>query len=103
MPMGFLQNDIWAMNKGCKDGFRYQPRKQLSWKKGEVTRGSEYNKYGNFVEYHVDTVDPQKLKETTFGGDLSIRFPRGAKPLMKSLTNEMSHIILRLRIAVLAK
>ena len=49
--------------------------------KGEVTRGSGY-KYGNFVEYHVDTVDPQKLKETPFGGELSIRFPRGAKPII---------------------
>ena len=79
---GISANDIWAMNKGCTDGFRYQPRKQLSWKrsKGQVTRGSGY-KDGNIVEYHVNTVDPQKLKETPFRGDLSIRFPRGAKPL----------------------
>jgi hypothetical protein len=28
---GISANDIWAMNKGCTDEFRYHPRKQLSW------------------------------------------------------------------------
>ena len=48
---------------------------------GDVARGAGY-KEGNIVEYHVDTVNPSKLKETLFGGELSIRFPTGAKPLI---------------------
>ena len=48
---------------------------------GDVAKGSGY-KRGNIVEYHVDTVNPNKLKETAFGGDLSIQFPIGAKPLI---------------------
>ncbi|KAI2502684.1 hypothetical protein MHU86_11741 [Fragilaria crotonensis] len=48
---------------------------------GDVAKGSGY-KQGNIIEYHVDTVNPEKLKETEFGGDLSIRFPVGAKPLV---------------------
>ena len=44
---------------------------------GEVTRGSGYKKDGNIVEYHVNTVDPQKLERTPLVRDLSIQFPRG--------------------------
>lgn len=48
---------------------------------GDVANGSGY-KQGNIVEYHVNTVNPKKLKETSFGGDLSIRIPApGVKPL----------------------
>jgi hypothetical protein len=46
-----------------------------------VAKGSGY-KQGNIVEYHADAVNPVKLKETNFGGDLSIRFPMGVKSLI---------------------
>ncbi len=48
---------------------------------GDASMGSGY-KEGNIVEYHVDAVNPETLKETSFGGGLSIRFPIGAKLLI---------------------
>ena len=58
--------------------------------KGEVAKGSGYKYDSNgvsMVEYHVDSfaADNELLKEmvtTSLGGNLSVQFPQGSKPLI---------------------
>ena len=92
ISMRFLQTITGLWTRDAQMGSDTSRGSSFHGREGWGTkRGSGYMD-GNILEYHIDSVDPHKLKETPLWGNLSIRFPRGAKPLVIFGHDDCMHI-----------